>query len=116
MKIKPTNTFERATVYTATDVLNYVPGKLETIRIISKTTGNVTIVAADAGVNTGNSESPFDTLLYLLEGNADVTIDRKSHHLTTGQCIVLPAHFNNHVVSQNRFKMILTTIKSGYET
>lgn len=110
------DTLERATVYTTTDVVDYTTGKHETARIISKTTGSVAIVAVDAGVNTGYKTSPFDTLLYVLEGSAEVIIDRQTHQLTAGQCIILPAHFGSNVVSRKKFKMLLTVIKSGYET
>jgi mannose-6-phosphate isomerase-like protein (cupin superfamily) len=110
------DTLERATVYTVIDVLDYPAGKLETVRIMSKTTGSVTLVAVDAGVNTENAVSPFDTLLYLLDGSAEITIDRKSHHLSQGQCIILPAHLGSHVSSTTKFKMLLVTIKSGYES
>jgi quercetin dioxygenase-like cupin family protein len=110
------DTLERATVYTTADIVDHVAGTHETARIISKTTGSVSIVAVDAGVDMGNKISPFDTLLHILQGNADVTIDRQGHHLTAGQCIILPAHFNSRVVSKRKFKMLLTVIKSGYET
>lgn len=97
------------------DVLDYATGKTETVRIMSKTTGSVTLAAVDVGVTTESDVSPFDTLLYLLEGSAEVTIDRQTHHLTSGQCIILPAHFGSHIFSSQKFKMLLTTIKSGYE-
>lgn len=106
---------ERSTVYSAVDVLDYGPGTLEKVRIMSKTTGSVTLVAVDAGVNAESIVSPFDTLLYLLDGSAEVTIDRKSFHLTSGQCIILPGHVDRNVVSDRKFKMFLTVIKSGYE-
>ena len=106
---------ERATVFTMVDVLDYATGKTETVRIMSKTTGNVTLAAVDAGINTENAVSPFDTLLCLLEGRAEVTIARTAHHLTSGQCIILPAHARSRIFSSHKFKMLLTTIKSGYE-
>ncbi|MEJ0028902.1 MAG: cupin [Bacteroidota bacterium] len=109
------DSFERANVFTVIDALGYEAGKAETVRVMSKTTGNVTLVAVDGGVITENTASPFDTLLHLLEGSAEVTIDRKSHHLTSGQCIILPAHLGSNVISSQKFKMLLTTIKSGYE-
>jgi mannose-6-phosphate isomerase-like protein (cupin superfamily) len=109
------DSLERATVYAAVDIVDYKAGKLETARIMSKITGSVTMVAVDAGVDTENKVSPFDTLVYILEGIADVTIDKTCHHLSSGQCIVVPAHFSSHVVSRRRFKMLVTVIKSGYE-
>jgi quercetin dioxygenase-like cupin family protein len=109
------DTLERAIVYTTVDLVDYIAGKRETSKLISKITGSVSIVASDAGVNTTNKVSPFDTLLYILEGSAEVKIDRQDHQLIAGQCIVLPAHIDSHIFSKTRFKMLVTVIKSGYE-
>lgn len=110
------DSLERATVYAAVDIVEYVTGKLEVTRIMSKTTGSVMLVAADAGVNTGNKVSPFDTLVHILEGSADVEIDGRSFHLVSGQCMIIPAHLGSDIVSEEKFKMLSTVIKSGYES
>ena len=104
-----------ATIYKTVDLVDYVTNDLVTGKIMSKTTGSVTIVACDAGVKGKERVRPFDTLLQIIEGNADVTIDHRTHHLTAGQCIILPAHFRSHINSEIRYKIILTVIKSGYE-
>ncbi len=109
------NSLERATVYATVDIVDYGAGKLEMTRIMSKTTGSVTLVAVDARVNTGSTISPFDTLVYIIEGSADVTINGTSHHLASGQCIIIPAHFRSDISSIEKFKMLATVIKSGYE-
>lgn len=109
-------TIERATVYTTADLVDYVAGGQQTARLISKVTGSVAIAAIDAGISTANKVSPFDTLMYILEGSAEVKINQHGHKLTAGQCIILPAHIQSHVASKTRFKMLLTVIKSGYET
>ncbi|MEI9918431.1 MAG: cupin [Bacteroidota bacterium] len=110
------DTIERAIVYTTADIVDYATGKQESIKLINKLTGSVAAVAVDAGVSTANKISPFDTLLFILEGSAEVKINRQGHQLTSGQCIILPAHIESHIVSKTRFKMLLTIIKSGYET
>jgi quercetin dioxygenase-like cupin family protein len=109
------DSLERATVYAALDLVDYEAGKLEMTKIMSKITGNVTVMAVDTGVSTGNKESPFDTLVYVLEGTTNVTINGTSHHLASGQCIIIPAHFSSHIASEEKFKMLTTVIKSGYE-
>lgn len=109
------DSLQRATVYATVDIVDYGAGKLEMTRIMSKTTGSVTMVAVDARVNTGSTISPFDTLVYILEGSADVAINGVSHHLTSGQCIIIPAHFRSDIGSEEKFKMLATVIKSGYE-
>lgn len=110
------DSLERATVYATIDIVDYGAGRLEMTRIMSKTTGSVTMVAVDARVNTGNKISPFDTLVYILEGSAEVTINGINHHLDSGQCIIIPAHFSSDITSEEKFKMLATVIKSGYES
>ncbi len=110
------DTIPRAIVYTTADIVDYVTGKQETGKLINKVTGSVAVVAVDAGVTTSNKISPFDTLLFLLEGSAEVKINKQGHQLISGQCIILPAHIESHIASKTRFKMLLTIIKSGYET
>jgi quercetin dioxygenase-like cupin family protein len=106
---------DRATIYNTVDIIDYTPNELATGSIMSKTTGSVTLVAYDADVKGVEKIRPFDTLVQILEGTVDYTIDHKTHHLKAGQCIILPAHFRNHSVSKTRCKMLLTVIKSGYE-
>jgi quercetin dioxygenase-like cupin family protein len=50
----------------------------------------------------------------IIEGKAELVIDKKSHILQTGEGIVIPAHAPNSIHPNGRFKMILTIIKSGY--
>ncbi len=59
--------------------------------------------------------SPFDTFIQVIEGRAEVVIDDKSNLLETGSSIIIPAHTRNTIKANERFKMISTVIKSGYE-
>jgi len=106
---------DRATIYNTVDVVDYKTDELVTGKIISKITGSVTLVACDTGVKGAEKVWPFDMLLQILDGSADVMIDQKCHHLTQGQCIIVPAHLRSHTISRTRYKMLLTIIKSGYE-
>lgn len=59
--------------------------------------------------------SPFDTFAQIIDGQAEVVIDGVSKMLDTGQSIIIPAHTSNIIKANERFKMITTIIKSGYE-
>jgi quercetin dioxygenase-like cupin family protein len=59
--------------------------------------------------------SPFDTLIQIIEGTAEIVIDTVSNTLSAGEAIIIPAHSKNRINANGRFKMITTTIKSGYE-
>ena len=69
----------------------------------------------DKGEGLSEKISPFDTFVQVIEGKADIVIDKMSHILNTGQGIIVPAHSSNLIKSNGRFKMISAVIKSGYE-
>jgi quercetin dioxygenase-like cupin family protein len=97
------------------EIIEYVPNSVVTKTIIRKTTGNVTVVAIDTGEALAEKISPFDTFIQIIEGNAEIIIDENTNILKTGEGIIIPAHTSNNVKANERFKMISTIIKSGYE-
>jgi len=97
------------------EIIEYVPHSVVSKTIISKTTGNVNVVAIDTGEALEEKTSPFDTFIQIIEGAAEVVIDKKSNILKTGEGIIILAHTPNNVKANERFKMISTVIKCGYE-
>jgi len=59
--------------------------------------------------------SPFDTFAQIIDGSAEIVINKVSSILQSGQGIVIPAHAPNYIKPNGRFKMISTIIKSGYQ-
>jgi len=110
-----TNEIEKSKSHILIEIIEYVPNAVVTKTIIRKTTGNVSVVAIDTGETLAKNISPFDTFLQIIEGNAEVVIDKISNILHTGEAIIVPAHTSNVVKANERFKMISTIIKSGYE-
>ena len=96
-------------------IVEYIPNSVVSKSIIRKTTGNISVLAIDTGETLAEKISPFDTFIQIIEGNAEVIIDEKSNMLQSGQAIIIPAHSPNTVKANERFKMISTVIKSGYE-
>ena len=110
-----TTEIEKSTMHILIEIIEYVPNSVVTKTIIRKTTGNISVVAIDTGETLAEKISPFDTFLQIIEGKAEIVIDEKSNMLQTGQAIIVPAHTSNIVKANERFKMISTIIKSGYE-
>ena len=106
---------EKSKVFIIVEIIEYVPNAVVIKTIIRKTTGNVTAVSFDSGENLAQRISPFDTFIQIIEGSAEIVIDDDSHTLETGQAIIIPAHSKNTIKANERFKMISTVIKSGYE-
>lgn len=97
------------------EIIQYVPNALLTKMIIKKTTGNVTVSSLDAGVELEEKQSSFDTYVQIIDGSAELTIDKNIIHLKRGEGIVIPAHSKHKINAKEQFKMVSTTIKSGYE-
>ncbi|TVQ00245.1 MAG: cupin [Balneolaceae bacterium] len=107
--------FEKSKAFIIVEIIEYVPDSVVIKTIIKKTTGNISAVSFDAGEKLEEKISPFDTFIQVIDGKAEITIDGNSSLLETGQSIIIPAHSRNSIKANNRFKMISTVIKSGYE-
>lgn len=106
---------EKSTSHILIEIIEYIPNSIVFKTIIRKTTGNVSVAAIDTGETLAEKISPFDTFIQIIEGSAEVVIDDKSNFLKTGEAIIIPAHISHVVKANERFKMISTIIKSGYE-
>lgn len=97
------------------EIIEYVADSVVIKTIIKKTTGNISAVSFDAGETQEDKTSPFDTFIQIIDGKAEIIIDGLSKLLNTGSSIIIPAHSRNSIKANNRFKMISTVIKSGYD-
>lgn len=97
------------------EIIEYVPDSVVIKTIIKKSTGNINAVSFDSGEKLEEKTSPFDTFIQIIDGKAEIVIDGASKLLETGQSIIIPAHARNSFKANDRFKMISTVIKSGYE-
>jgi quercetin dioxygenase-like cupin family protein len=107
--------FEKSKALTIVDVLGYTPNAAAIITIIKGATGDVTAMALDAGQAIAERISPFDIFIQIIDGEATIAIDGIPHRVQTGQSIIVPAHTRSSTKANISFKMIMTTIKSGYE-
>jgi len=106
---------EKATSHIIVEIIEYVPNSVVIKTIIRKSTGNISIMSFDSGEGLTEKTSPFDTFAQIIEGKAEIVIDKVCTVLQTGMGIIIPAHLSNYIKPNGRFKMILTIIKSGYE-
>ncbi len=106
---------EKSKCFIIIEIIEYVPNSVVIKTILKKTTGNVSAVSFDSGESFAEKTSPFDTFIQVIEGKAEIIIDTIPHYLSTGESIIIPAHIRNMIKANERFKMISTVIKSGYE-
>ena len=110
-----TTEIEKSKALIIVEIIEYLSNSVVSKTIIHKTTGNINVVAVDKGERLTEKISPFDSFVQIIDGNAEIIIDGKSNLLAKGQSIIIPAHTPNTVKANERFKMISTIIKSGYE-
>jgi quercetin dioxygenase-like cupin family protein len=113
--MKKDQELEKSKIFRIVEIIEYVPNSVVIKTILKKTTGNISAVSFDSGEGFAEKTSPFDTFIQVIEGKAEIIIDSNPHHLRTGQSIIIPAHTRNLIKANERFKMISTVIKSGYE-
>ncbi len=106
---------EKSKAMIIVEIIEYVPDSVVIKTIIKKSTGNINAVSLDTGEKLEEKATPFDTFIQIIDGRAEITIDGSSTFLETGQSIIIPAHSHNAFKANDRFKMISTVIKSGYE-
>lgn len=80
-------------------------------KIIQKPIGNVTLFAFDKGQELSEHSTPYNALIQVLEGEAQIIIDKKPYHVPTGESIIMPANIPHAVKATSKFKMLLTMIK-----
>ncbi len=106
---------EKSKKHLLIEIVDYIPNSVVTKTIIRKTTGIVSVMAIETGETLPEKISPFDTFIQIIDGVAEIIIDEKSTMVKTGEGIIIPAHTSNNVKANERFKMISTLFKSGYE-
>jgi quercetin dioxygenase-like cupin family protein len=90
----------------------YQTGSVVSRALIDHKVGTVTLFAFDAGEGLSEHTAPYDALLHVLEGEAEVTIAGNPNNLRAGEAVVLPAGKPHAVRASRRFKMLLTMIRS----
>ena len=94
------------------DLVTYQEGSVVSKEIIKKPTGTVTIFAFDQEQGLSEHTAPFDALVYLLDGEAEIIISGEPHQLKAGEMIIMPGG-NPHALKEvKRFKMMLVMIRS----
>ena len=106
---------KKSVAYTIVEIIGYAPKSVVVKSIMKKATGNINAVSFDIGEKRAEKTFPFDTFIQIIDGRAELLIDGISTSLNTGQSIIIPAHTLYVLNARERFKMISTIIKSGYE-
>ncbi len=94
------------------DLVDYQKGSVVSRTIIDKKTGTLTLFSFDEGQGLSEHTAPFDALVYLLDGEAEVVISGKALHLKEGEMVIMPADEPHALKAIKKFKMMLVMIRS----
>ncbi len=112
MKESPHSTDLGAEVAITAALVNYKEGSIVSREILKKPTGSVTLFAFDEGQSLSEHTVPFDALVQVIDGEAEITVAGKPHRVGSGEMILMPAHQPHALKALKRYKMVLTRIRS----
>jgi quercetin dioxygenase-like cupin family protein len=101
-----------ATALALRDMVEYQDGSVVSRTLIDKPTGTVTLFSFDEGQGLSEHTAPFDAMVYVLDGEAEVTIDGQPNDVGAGEMIIMPADRPHALRAQARFKMLLVLVRS----
>jgi quercetin dioxygenase-like cupin family protein len=97
---------------TLNSLIDYQEGSVVSRTIIDKNAGTVTLFAFDQGEGLSEHTTPYDALVYVIEGEAQVTISGKPLTLKKGELSIMPANEPHALQAMTKFKMLLVMIRS----
>jgi quercetin dioxygenase-like cupin family protein len=100
------------TAISLNNAIQYQTGSVVSKEIVRKATGTVTLFAFDQGQGLSEHTAPFDALVYILDGDAKISISGNPLQVMAGEFIIMPANEPHALQAVNKFKMLLVMIRS----
>jgi quercetin dioxygenase-like cupin family protein len=107
------NEFGKSKVFAFNESIEYSEGGVISKTVLKKQTGNISLFSFDKGEALSEHTAPFDAMIQVVDGKGEIIIGGGSFILETGQCIIMPANITHAVKALEKFKMVLTMIKSN---
>jgi quercetin dioxygenase-like cupin family protein len=106
------NEFEKSQVFSFAGSVDYADGAIVSKTVLKKESGNISLFAFAKGEALSEHTAPFDAMIQVVEGKGEIIIGGRSYFLEAGETIIMPANIPHAVMAVERFKMVLTMIKS----
>jgi len=103
--------FEPGNVFRFSENVGYSTEGIISKRVLDKPVGTVTLFSFDKGQRLSTHSAPFDAMVQVIEGKAEIVINEVPYSLAAGDTIIMPAGIPHAVNAVERFKMVLTMIK-----
>lgn len=94
------------------DLIDYQEGSVVSRTIIDRKPGTVTLFAFDKGEGLSEHTAPYDALVFIVDGEAEVKIARKTYLVKTNEMVIMPANLPHVLKATERFKMLLIMIRT----
>jgi quercetin dioxygenase-like cupin family protein len=105
------STAPKSAILNIASLVDYQTGAVVSRQITKAEGGNVSLFAFDVGQELSEHTAPFDALVHVLDGEAEIKISGKTSLLKVGEAIIMPANQPHAVKAAKKFKMLLTMIK-----
>jgi len=102
---------EKQQVLVTNELIDYADGGIVSKEFEHSPAGSMTLFAFDAGQGLSDHTAPFDAVLQIIDGEAEIMIEHQLYHPKAGQMIIIPQNALHAVSARKRFKMILTMIR-----
>ncbi|GJQ34156.1 MAG: cupin domain-containing protein [Anaerolineales bacterium] len=106
------STAPKSQVLNLAEMVNFQEGSVVSRQVTKAEAGNVTLFAFDKDQGLSEHTAPFDALVQIIEGEAEVTISGTPYQLKTGDAIIMPANEPHALKAIQKFKMLLTMIRA----
>ena len=93
------------------DLIDYQEGSVVSRTVIDRPAGTVTLFAFDAGQGLSEHTAPFDAMVNVIDGEAEVSISGTPHKVAAGESIIMPANEPHELRAHQGFKMLLVMVK-----
>jgi len=103
---------DKPEVQNLSSLVDYQEGSVVSKTLIKKHNGNVTLFAFDKGEGLSEHTAPFDAMVSILDGEAEIIISGETYIVKQDEMIIMPADEPHALKAKKRFKMMLTMIKS----
>ncbi len=103
---------EVASIKNLNSLIDYQDNSVVSKTLIDKKVGTVTLFAFDKDQGLSEHTTPFDALVYIFDGEAEITISGKPYHLKKDQMLIMPANEPHALKAIEKYKMMLIMIRS----
>jgi quercetin dioxygenase-like cupin family protein len=91
--------------------VNYADDSVVSKTLLKKDIGNITLFSFDSGQGLSEHTAPFDAVVYILDGKAEITIGEKNQTINSGEMLIMPANIPHALHAEDKFKMLLVMIR-----